>query len=87
MTREQGDDTVYVAVTKNGVGTRTYHTDPDCPKLARADMSRPRDRFVLAEDHPVCKQCSGEAEQSEPWQGGHYQALVDAAKDGGEIDV
>ena len=78
------EDTVYVAVSQNGVVTKKYHTDADCPKLQKAANTRPRARSTLFDSMTECKVCSGEATASEPWQGGHFQSLLEAAKAGGE---
>lgn len=80
------DDTEWIWKRANGIGgsTNRIHTDPDCPFLnqARKIHRYPRSSYPDADE---CDYCSGERDPSEfdnsDWS--HYNALVEASKDGG----
>lgn len=62
------DDVVYVPSCAVSVPvTAVYHTDRDCPRLAKVPddrvLTKPRSALVESKDH--CLWCSGEAPSSE----------------------
>lgn len=89
MTRapQDDEDTVYVVVGNHG-NQSTYHTDEDCKHLKAAKNTRSVDRAVIGDHRVPCQTCQNGGEQptSNPWRGGHYQSLVDAAKRGESDD-
>jgi hypothetical protein len=84
------DEIVYLVTGNHGQSRGTVHTREDCRHLPDdPDRYRDVERAVLGDRFSVCQTCQNGGKQptSTPWEGGHFQSLLEAAKDGGEIDV
>lgn len=93
------EDVVYV-VPYGRLGRRpSYHTDPDCVSLRRADRVLEKPRHVIDGHRDECKRCSGDLQNH---RGGHASVgrviedpdfgpedlgLEPMRTDGGEDDV
>lgn len=73
------DDTVYVASSKNGQSS-VYHTDADCPHLAKARKVTERQPDSLFENMSECHHCKTGQRGPKSSDFSIYRAAVAAGK-------
>lgn len=75
-------DKVYMASGNHRCRQSRYHTNPDCHRLDVATKPLAVQRESVEGLYDICKVCSGVERRGE--YGGHYGALLDAAKGAGD---